>query len=71
VNNPFFYYTEIEHFPNKFVLKKKDMGDVSDTPTMMRMKLCLDHSWITMTVGLTVSPQQLWKNRFKIEENHF
>ena len=28
------------------------MGDVSDTPTMMRMKLCLDHSWITMTVGL-------------------
>ena len=28
------------------------MGDVSDTPTMMRMKLCLDHSWITMTVVL-------------------
>jgi hypothetical protein len=28
------------------------MGDVSDTATMMRMKLCLDHWWITMTVGL-------------------
>jgi hypothetical protein len=31
------------------------MGDVFDTPTMMRMKLCLDHYWITMTVGLPVT----------------
>ena len=59
MNNPFFY-TEIYHFKfvkikmgdvsDKFV--KKNLGDVSDTPTMMRMKLCLDHYWITMTVGL-------------------
>ena len=37
------------------------MGDVSDTPTTMRMKLCLDHSWITMTVGLALMEvERVW-----------
>jgi hypothetical protein len=49
VNNSFF--TLKYYFSNKFVKKKKEGGG-SDTPGWWDWKLCLEHWWMPLTVGL-------------------